>query len=354
MTPKPVSDAVKKGIACLIKHQHKSGGWGQGGGWRSDAQGVRVEAPTGQDLPDVANTCIAALALMRGGHSAQNGAYYPQVLRALGVVIDQVERADTESPYVTDLRGTQVQTKIGPYVDTFLAALALGEAKGCMPHKSTEIRLSAALDKVIRKMERHQQTDGTWAMGGWAPVVGQGLAVAGLSRARQRGARVSDETLNRCGEYARSQYDPATKTFSDIGSAGTPLYATASHLASSSHTLHGFEDQAAHDETLSSAYANFRDPGFIQGFGSNGGEEFISYLNISETLAQKGGKEWEDWNRSMTDNLERIQNKDGSWTGHHCITGRTFCTAAALLVLLADRSPHAESKSSPTAEPAKA
>jgi len=41
----------------------------------------------------------------------------------------------------------------------------------------------------------------------------------------------------------------------------------------------------------------------------------------------------------MTDNLERIQNRDGSWSGHHCITGRTFCTAAALLVLLADRAP---------------
>ena len=36
----------------------------------------------------------------------------------------------------------------------------------------------------------------------------------------------------------------------------------------------------------------------------------------------------------MTANLNRIQNDDGSWTGHHCITGRTFCTSTALLVLL--------------------
>ena len=34
-----------------------------------------------------------------------------------------------------------------------------------------------------------------------------------------------------------------------------------------------------------------------------------------------------------------MQNEDGSWTGHHCITGRTFCTAAALLVLMGDRTP---------------
>ena len=41
----------------------------------------------------------------------------------------------------------------------------------------------------------------------------------------------------------------------------------------------------------------------------------------------------------MTGNLDRIQNSDGSWSGHHCITGRTFCTSTALLVLMADRSP---------------
>jgi hypothetical protein len=78
---------------------------------------------------------------------------------------------------------------------------------------------------------------------------------------------------------------------------------------------------------------------FVQGFGSNGGEEFLSYLNIAETLVVKGGTEWEKWDKSMTENLNRIQNQDGSWSGDHCITGRTFCTASALLVLMADRTP---------------
>jgi hypothetical protein len=81
------------------------------------------------------------------------------------------------------------------------------------------------------------------------------------------------------------------------------------------------------------------DKQFVQGFGSNGGEEFLSYMQISETLRAKGGKEWQDWDKSMADNLNRIQNPDGSWSGHHCITGRTFCTATALLVLMADRAP---------------
>jgi hypothetical protein len=97
------------------------------------------------------------------------------------------------------------------------------------------------------------------------------------------------------------------------------------------------------EQVQKEATANFvkrlDDKQFLQGFGSNGGEEFLSYMNISETLLVKGGSEWEKWDKRMIENLNNIQNKDGSWTGHHCITGRTFCTAAALLVLMADRAP---------------
>jgi hypothetical protein len=62
-------------------------------------------------------------------------------------------------------------------------------------------------------------------------------------------------------------------------------------------------------------------------------------MNISEMLCQKGGDEWRSWDKSVSENLQRIQNGDGSWSGDHCITGRTFCTAAALLTLMADRIP---------------
>ena len=78
---------------------------------------------------------------------------------------------------------------------------------------------------------------------------------------------------------------------------------------------------------------------FIAGFGNNGGEEFLSYMNISENLFAQGGQEWESWNKSIGGVIGKVQNADGSWSGHHCITGRTFCTSAALLTLMADRAP---------------
>jgi len=82
-----------------------------------------------------------------------------------------------------------------------------------------------------------------------------------------------------------------------------------------------------------------KDPQFVAGFGSNGGEEFLSYMTLAESLVVTGGEEWSKWDAAMTANLNRVQNGDGSWSGDHCITGRTFCTSAALLVLMADRTP---------------
>lgn len=374
MTPKPLSDAVRKGFAYLIQHQHPEGGWSQGGGWRSDLHGGRVEGVNVADPADVANTCVATLALLRGEHTPRQGDYSGNVARGLDFIIGNVERADVESPFVTTLRDTQVQIKIGPYVDTFLAVMTLTEAKGHMPDQAGEDRLAAALVKAVGKLERHQKDDGSWAMDGWAPVVGQGLAAAGLNRAKQRGVPVADEVLQKTEKLARGQYDRTTKQYKLAGSAGVPLYGTASHLSSSAHTVNSYrtekaklhetmtnvttpadvqkhaaetlkyieEAEQAHEESLVASYDSFKSDSFRQGFGSNGGEEFLSYLNISETLAAKEGKEWEDWDRSMTEGLERIQDGDGGWSGHHCITGRTFCTAAALLVLLADRAPRPE------------
>ncbi|MEE8460423.1 MAG: hypothetical protein V3S08_11135, partial [Phycisphaerales bacterium] len=85
--------------------------------------------------------------------------------------------------------------------------------------------------------------------------------------------------------------------------------------------------------------ARLDDPQFVAGFGSNGGEEFLSHSNIGESLVVKGGEAWKKWDAKMTRNLNRIQNADGTWTGHHCITGRTFCTSSALMVLMVDRTP---------------
>jgi hypothetical protein len=70
-------------------------------------------------------------------------------------------------------------------------------------------------------------------------------------------------------------------------------------------------------------------------FSQAGGEEYLAFHLITETMLQKGGDAWKTWYSTVRDKIVGVQNSDGSWTGHHCITSRTFCTAAACLVLTA-------------------
>jgi len=80
-----------------------------------------------------------------------------------------------------------------------------------------------------------------------------------------------------------------------------------------------------------------KDDRVLQGFGNNGGEEFLSFMMTSESLVLQGGEDWDGWNKRMLDLLQKIQNQNGSWSGHHCITSPVFCTAAAILTLTTDR-----------------
>jgi hypothetical protein len=399
---KPIADTTKKGLAYLASQQQASGGWGQGGGWRS-GEGGRVEGAEVQDPPDVGNTAIAALALIRAGHTPKQGEYAKHVAKAVEFIAAKIDKVEKDSPYVTDVLGTQLQSKIGQYVDTFLAGLVLSELKGKMHDVASEKRLTAALERTLAKIEKHQGADGTFAgNAGWASVLSQALCSKAINRAAQNGARVNAEVLQRDARLAAAGVDVARKDFSApaetaglVGGARTRVAAigrvaggpeaAASAPSDAGITVYSFSakagglqdavntvrvekqraqevladaaatkeakadaaktvDRARTLEEASEAATNgilkrLDDKQFVAGFGNNGGEEFLSYMNISETLLVKGGDEWKTWDKSISENLHRVQNEDGSWSGHHCITGRTFCTSAALLTLLADRAP---------------
>src|SRR5262249_52394208 len=176
-----------------------------GGGWRqADKGGGRVEGADVADPSDVGNTCIATLALLRAGHTPKEGKYAENVARAVAFICKNIEQADGDSLYVTQVRNTQLQSKIGTYIDTFLASLVLAELKDNMPEQKSEKRLIAALEKTIHKIEHNQKGDGTWASDGWATVISQGICTKGLNRASQAGVHVSIETLAKAENVAKN------------------------------------------------------------------------------------------------------------------------------------------------------
>ena len=414
--PAPLAEASKKGLAYLAGQQNADGGWGQGGGWRTGESG-RVEGENVKDPSDVGNTCVAVLALVRSGSLPTSGEYATHVTKGIDFICANVEKADRQSIWVTDVRDTQLQSKIGRYVDTFLAALVLSELKGTTPADKGGSRIDEALKKVIAKIESNQKEDGTFAgNGGWASVLSQGLCSKALNRAAQNGVAVKAEVLQRDFAQAAGQLEasgvvtgppadvPATApedgdavvepsddgpreksecqeesagkpvarpSRSAAGDAGIKLYnysANGARISDLKNThdrqrrevaavleskttseqekgqarekLRQFDRVAAtQKQAVDEIIKQLDDERFVAGFGNNGGEEFLSHMNISETLCAQGGKDWQRWNKSISSVISKVQNGDGSWSGHHCITGRTFCTSAALLTLMADRAP---------------
>ncbi len=392
--PKPLSQNVKKGLDWLVEHQLPSGGWGEGE--ESPTMQANGQNATLRDTPNVADTCIAVLALIRSGSTPREGLYRGAIVKGVRYVRSQVEESDAESLAVTRVQGTRVQQKLGPNIDTFLASMLLAEVKGRMPDEPSEKAVDLALHKVLGKIERHQKADGSFEGHGWAPVLAQAMCGKGINRARQAGARVADRTLAQAQAGAQLAFAessrPMTATYGRRvtlageaisaartgrammggmdGSAGVELYARAASVgvlqdsantqrveaeqlrAKAAQTKNPKERaqaekklaQIADTEQVNGAvqaalFERLPDKQFVAGFGSNGGEEFLSYMNLAESLVVKGGDEWKRWDAQMTENLNRVQNGDGSWSGHHCITGRNFCTSTALLVLMADRTP---------------
>jgi hypothetical protein len=69
-------------------------------------------------------------------------------------------------------------------------------------------------------------------------------------------------------------------------------------------------------------------------FEQAGGEEYLAFYFVTECLLNERRDElWQSWYPTVEKRIVKMQNGDGSWTGYHCITARTFCTAAALLTL---------------------
>lgn len=369
---KQLSATVEKGLTWLAAHQLKGGGWGQG----DEAAGMGHGMDAMRDAANVADSSMALLAFLRAGHTPNKGAHRDAVQRGIEYVLSEIESADTDSLYVSSVRGTRVQAKIGPYADTFAALVMLSEARGSMRDGVANARLDAALKKVVKKIEKNQRQDGTWDGAGWAPVLSQALAAKGMNRAAQNGIEVSEVVLDRLEDQAHSQVNLQTNTFSADAAAGVGLYGGAAATAAARDTATtrrakaedmkeaaqggGNEHKSpsvpskaevaaaearadasgkAAAKVEGALIANLDNASFIAGFGNNGGEEFLSYMMISESLVVKGGDEWARWDASITGLVNKVQNEDGSWTGHHCITGRTFCTAAALLVLMGDRTP---------------
>lgn len=325
-SPAPASAAASpqaaraRGVDWLLGAQHRDGGWGAGS--FGEAQGAQSDAAT---------TAMSVLALARDG--GVRGPHRAAIERGVAWLCEAVEQSPKGEPRLRTPQGTQPQGKLGQLVDTHMTALALGQVAGQLP-PTLDARVQVALDAVVGKVQLAQRADGSFDGEGWAPVLSNSVAAMSLVQAQEKGVAVAPEALSRADRWQDGLYDESSGSFDASTGAGVDLYSVASSMRMDSQARErGYAGAGKAEEAARQAVQGQAADRLIAGFGSVGGEEMLSYMMISDTLAEQGGKEWTDWDARIGGWLASIQNADGSWSGHHCITSQTFVTATALLTL---------------------
>src|SRR5207247_1082129 len=136
---------------------------------------------------DVANTAVATLALVHAGNTPVKGDYRSPVRSGVDFILRSVEDSPEDGLAVTRISGTQIQRKLGPYIDTFLTSTLLSELDGTMGDAAANARVRHSLRTCVAKIEKSQLKDGSWNIaGGWAPILGTSLASQSLYLAQQK------------------------------------------------------------------------------------------------------------------------------------------------------------------------
>ena len=362
--PQPIPAFVNQGIDFLAAAQYDNGGWGAGSHSRQD-----VIDPHAVQI-DPATTAFAGMALLRSGNTLTEGKYSSNVRKAADYLLGLVEDIPENSTNITTITGTQPQAKLGRNVDANMTVQFFTRLYRQTDDQAMKDRLHAAIDKCVKIIANGQNADGSFNAGGWAPVLQSAMANNALEGAYNMGFSVDTVVLTRSRDYQSGNVS-SSGSVATGGAAGISLYSIAStNRAAATQASDAVvliekakkegkvkanaevdektlreagvsEEEAA---TMVRAYDQNRqttkmlkDERVLQGFGNNGGEEFLSFMMTSESLVLQGGEDWDGWNKRMLDLLQKVQNQNGSWSGHHCITSPVFCTAAAILTLTTDR-----------------
>jgi hypothetical protein len=361
-TPEKVLASMGRGIRWIAEAQNENGGWGAGSHSR---QGIRDPHAVPSDP---ATTSMVTMALLRSGNTFTSGEFAPRVNRAILYLLNAVETSSLSSPTITKETNTQIQIKLGLNIDVILAAQCLSNALDYVQHDDgLKSRIKRALDSCVAKIQKNQNDDGSTQGAGWAGVLQSALANNAIETAQSKGAVVDEKALDKSRDYQKGNYDSKTGDVKTEMGAGVMLYSvTGSARASAKEarkvkeeleqakksgkipqqapvTVETLEqigytrDEATKYttayEVYESAKVQAQRDDVMDGFGSNGGEEFVSYLQTGESMIINKDTAWQNWFNNISGKLLSIQNENGSWSGHHCITSPVFCTATCLLIL---------------------
>ncbi len=356
-TAEKVATSLDRGLSWISQAQNKDGGWGAGSHARQDIRDPHAVQS------DPATTSMVAMALLRTG-SKPNA---DQLKAAIEYLLKSVENSSAQSLNITEQTGTQIQVKLGQNIDVILASQFFSNLLDQLEESPLKQRVKNANSVCIKKISKAQGSDGSIAGSGWAGVLQSSFAANALEAADEQGIDVDKKVLAQAKTFQKDNYNTKTGDVKTDMGAGVVLYSVSGSSRSSAKEARKVReemDRAKKDGRLdknaapsaenlekigfaptesrsyATAYEVYEDAvkkaqrdDVMDGFGNNGGEEFLSYLQTGEGMVINNDTTWNNWYDNMSGRLLKIQNNDGSWNGHHCITSPVFCTATCVLIL---------------------
>ncbi len=295
-------------VRWLLLAQNRDGSWGD-----------NPRSPG-----DVSNTSIAIMALLSTGNTVSRGPHWRALRRAVDWLAKRT--ADGNGNYDTS---TLVQMKLGQNIDLYLAATAYAQLLGTQMEAETEALFHKRATAMAARIAKLQKPNGEWESS-YEPILTTISAWLALRQAHDAGVSVGDAAPEKVVRYLEQDcFDGASGVFRDKKWGNQMRFVTQ---AGALRVL--YAQGRERDANVDKATARLLEMRFDQDVGGHaGGEEFLGALFATQAMAMAEPKQFQLWYAKIVTALAKCQNRDGSWLGHHCITGRVFCTACSVIAL---------------------
>jgi hypothetical protein len=318
--PDPVSplarETAEKATRWLLAAQNPDGSWGDNPG----------------SPGEVGNTAIACLALLAHGSTPTRGQHFRPLQRGFEW-LSQRTRGYVEGKALD--RTTLIHRKLGNNADLYLVALLYSQSTALSPQAWEDERLRDELRRMVRHIAGLQKANGEWETS-YEPMLTTIAAWQALKQAHAAGIVIDHASAAKVVRYLRQDcLEASTGVFRENKWGRAERFVTQ---AGGVRVLVG--ENLGGEADVQRAIGVIARMRFDQDVGgATGGEEFLGAVYATQALFLERADAYAAWYERITKALHAGQNADGSWLGHHCITGRVFCTACSIMTLLTpDRS----------------
>jgi len=309
---KPARESSERGVDFLLRAQNFDGSWGD----NSKSPG------------DLGNTAIACLAILCHGTTPTRG-HHAHALRR-GVDWISLRTSGCSQGRLTIRPDTLLQRKLGNNADLYLVSLLWSQLVGMNVDAHEDDRMHAELTAMCRMISSLQKPTGDWETS-YEPMLTTVLAWLSLKQAASAGITIKQGSPEKVIDYLRNKcLEESTGIFREARWGNNERFVTQSGAV---RVFYGMG--LGHLAEIKKATRVMTRMRFDQDVGGHqGGEEFLGALFATQAMFQEHAHHYEKWYPKIVTALRKCQNRDGSWTGHHCITGRVFCTACSILSML--------------------